>query len=324
MMTIRLSSRVAASIARTDASRPISSGPTWPGSWTSVRSGMTGYCPAVSVCLVTTPRVYDVSVVVPAFAQVSCELEQEFLGVVIELDGHVDLYGHVVVAMATRMVGHALTAQPQLFSARGPGRDLDLGLAIDRRDGRDRAEDRAIERDPDVRRDVVAVDAQPCSVAGLDGLLELGVLGLAAPAPAARPRVLEVDVLDVDPAAAPRVAAEELAEQIAQVEHAGAAALGEVCVAASAGKPATGADLVVHRALLGVAENVVRVRDVLEPRLLRLVAAGRIRMVRLGELAVGALDLVGARRLVEAQGLVIVDARIEVDLRRHITRRLPW
>ena len=43
MMTIRLSSRVAASIARTDASRPISSGPTWPGSWTSVRSGMTGY-----------------------------------------------------------------------------------------------------------------------------------------------------------------------------------------------------------------------------------------------------------------------------------------
>src|SRR5215475_3416523 len=173
------------------------------------------------MCLVTTPSVYDVSVVVPAFAHASCELDQEFLGLVIELVGNIDLDGHVVVAVAAGMIRHALTAQPQLLAARRAGRDLDLGLAIDPRDGGDRAEDRAIERDPDVGRDVVAVDPQPAAVAGLDGLLELGILRVSPPLPAARPGALEVDVLDVDPPAAPTpAAAEELAEQIAEVEHA--------------------------------------------------------------------------------------------------------
>ena len=37
------------------------------------------------MCLVTTPRVYDVSVVVPAFAQASYQLDQSFLGLVIEI-----------------------------------------------------------------------------------------------------------------------------------------------------------------------------------------------------------------------------------------------
>src|SRR5215203_3845076 len=101
MMTIRLSSRVAASIARTEASRPISSGPTWPGSWTSVRSGMTGYCPAVSVCLLTFQPVYDFSIVMPAFAEASYQLNQLFLRVVIEVFRHVDLDGDVVIAAAT-------------------------------------------------------------------------------------------------------------------------------------------------------------------------------------------------------------------------------
>src|SRR5215468_2535197 len=180
------------------------------------------------MCLVTTPSVYDVSVVVPAFAQASCELDQEFLGLVIEFVGNVVLDGDVVVAVGAGVIRHALTAQPQLLAARRAGRDLDLGLAVDRRDGGDRAEDRAIERDPEVGRDVAAVDPQPATVAGLDGLLELGVLGVAPPAPAARAGVVEVELLDVDPAVAPGprgAAAEELAEQVAEIEHAGSAAL---------------------------------------------------------------------------------------------------
>src|SRR5438477_9854955 len=135
---------------------------------------MTGYWPAVSLCLVTTPRVYDVSVVVPAFAQASYQLDQEFLGLVIELVWNVDLYRDVVIAVAAGAIRDSLAAQPQLLAARRAGRDLDLGLAFDRRDGRDRAQDRAIERDPDVGVHVVAVDAQPAAVARLDGLGELG------------------------------------------------------------------------------------------------------------------------------------------------------
>src|ERR1041384_5024131 len=280
---------------------------------------MTGYWPAVSLCLVTAPRVYKLSVVVPAFAQASCELAQEFPCLVIELVGHVDLYRHVVIALAAGAIRHSLAAQPQLFSARCARRDLHLGLAVDRRDRRDRSEDRAVERHPDVGRHVAAVDAQPAAVAVLDRLLELGVLRVAPPAPVARPAVLEVDVLDVDPAAAPRSAAEELAEQIAEVEHAGAAALRAIRIAAAreaARQPAVGADLVVHRALLGIAEDVVGVLDVLEPRLLGLVATGGIRMVGLGELAVRALDLLGARRLGDAERLVGVDARVAGGLLR--------
>src|ERR1044071_7135947 len=280
---------------------------------------MTGYWPAVSLCLVTAPRVYKLSVIVPAFAQASCELAQEFPGLVIELVGNVDLYRHVVIAVAAGVIGHALAAQPQLFSARSAWRDLDLGLAVDGRDRGDRSEDRSVERDPDVGRHVVAVDAQPAAVAGLDGLLELGVLRVAPPAPAARSALLEVDVLDVDAAAAP-CPAEELAEQIAEIEHAGPAALRAIRIPAAreaARQTAVGADLVVHRTLLGVAEHVVGVGDVLEPRLLGLVATGGIRMVGLGQLAVCALDLLGARRLGDAERLVVIDARIEVDLLRH-------
>src|SRR6185436_8278867 len=178
MMTIRLSSRVADSIARTDASRPISSGPTWPGNCTSVRSGITGYWPAVSVCFVTTPRVYDVSVVVPAFAQASYELDQRFLRFVIEVVWNVDLDRDVVVARATGTVRHSLASQPQALPARRSGRNFYLGLAIDRSDGRNRSENRSVERDPDVGRDVVVVDLQPGPVARLDLLLVLRIFRL--------------------------------------------------------------------------------------------------------------------------------------------------
>src|SRR5262245_34810280 len=137
----------------------------------------------------------------------------------------------------------------------------------------------------------------------------------------ARTPAIRLDVVDPDPAAA-RVAAEELAEQIAEVEHTRAAALRAVHTTREAAGEAlvhTGvrADLVVQRALLAVAEHVVRVRDVLEPRLLGLVAARRIGVIRLGELAIGALDVVRACALADTQRLVVVDARIEVDLLRH-------
>src|SRR6266436_2207017 len=99
MMTIRLSSRVAASIARTDASRPISSGPTWPGSCTSVRSGITGYCPAVSVCLVI--RAYFLQSTLASLPQPLYELDELFLCFIVEIAGNVDLHRDVVIARAS-------------------------------------------------------------------------------------------------------------------------------------------------------------------------------------------------------------------------------
>src|SRR4051812_18177022 len=113
-MTIRLSSRVAASIARTEASRPISSGPTWPGGWTSVRNGMTGYWPAVSVCLLMVPAFVestDTSVVVQALAQPSYQLDQLLLLVFVEVSWHVDLNRDVVIADTPRAIGDALTLE---------------------------------------------------------------------------------------------------------------------------------------------------------------------------------------------------------------------
>src|SRR5438105_7447424 len=131
MMTMRLSSRVAASIARTDASRPISSGPTCPGSWTSVRSGMTGYWPAVSVCLVIeSSRVYDVSFVSAVLAQALNELHEEFFRVVIQLARDVDLHGHEVIACTSGAAHDTLSAQAEPFAARRAGRCLDVCLAV--------------------------------------------------------------------------------------------------------------------------------------------------------------------------------------------------
>src|ERR1041384_156502 len=115
---------------------------------------MTGYWPAVSLCLVTAPRVYKLSVVVPAFAQASCELAQEVPCLVIELVGNVDLYRHVVVALAAGAIRHSLAAQPQLFSARCARRDLHLGLAVDRRERRDRSEGGGGAAGPDEGRPV--------------------------------------------------------------------------------------------------------------------------------------------------------------------------
>ena len=47
----------------------------------------------------------------PAFAQVSYQLDKQFLAVVIEVVGNVDLDGDVVIAV-TRAIGEALAAEP--------------------------------------------------------------------------------------------------------------------------------------------------------------------------------------------------------------------
>src|SRR5690606_37331033 len=102
--------------------------------------------------------------------------------------------------------------------------------------------------------------------------------------------VIEIDVLDAHAAAsAGTLAAEELAEQVPEVEHAraaGATRRVRVRRPAEVGSEPAGANRVVLLSLAVVSEDVVRARDLLEALLLRLVAARRVRVVRLGELAV--------------------------------------
>src|ERR1700749_1934542 len=105
---------------------------------------MTGYWPAVSVCFVIffySRAVYDRSFGSAAFAHALHELDEQLLGFFIEVARHVDLHRDVVVAVRAGAQRESLAAQPQLLAARGAGRDLHLGLAVDGRDGGDRAED---------------------------------------------------------------------------------------------------------------------------------------------------------------------------------------
>ena len=67
-----------------------------------------------------------------------------------------------------------------------------------------------------------------------------------------------------------------------------------------------GAELVVLLALLRIAEDLVRLVDLLELRLGRLVAGVHVGMMLAGELAVRLLDLFLRRALGDAERLVIV------------------
>src|SRR3954452_19535625 len=119
------------------------------------------------------------------------------------------------------------------------------------------------------------------------------------------------------PAAAPARAAEQVGEDALEVrlvaEDLARAVLGPARPVREAAvelvpRPlvAGGVDLalVEARALVGVRQQVVRHRQLLEPRLRRLVARVQVRVRRLGELAVGLADLVGRGRLGHAQHLV--------------------
>ena len=111
----------------------------------------------------------------------------------------------------------------------------------------------------------------------------------------------------------------ERAAATAAAEAAGAEAAG--AVGADAGRDHL-ADLVVLLALLGVAEHVVRGGDLLEPLLGLLVARVRVGVVLLGELLVGARDLLLGRALRHAEHRVVVLLE-PLALRRHYALVLP-
>ena len=64
--------------------------------------------------------------------------------------------------------------------------------------------------------------------------------------------------------------------------------------------------LVVLRLLVGVAQDLIGLADLLEPLLAGLVAGVQVRMILLGQLAVGLADLVVRGALLQAQDLVVI------------------
>ncbi len=70
---------------------------------------------------------------------------------------------------------------------------------------------------------------------------------------------------------------------------------------------------VVLLALLGIAEHVVGLGDLLEARLRLLVVRVAVGVVLTRELAVGLLDLLGGRLLVDPERLVVVGTRCHAD-----------
>ena len=107
-------------------------------------------------------------------------------------------------------------------------------------------------------------------------------------------------------ARAPAATTEETPEEVAQVAHvlhAEGAATGTAGHAAEAADRPVGADLVVLLALLGVTEDVVGGADLLEALLRSGVGVG---VELLGQLPVGARDLLVRRRRDDAEHLVVV------------------
>src|SRR5262245_18115380 len=157
---------------------------------------------------------------------------EEFLTVVVQIRRNVDLHGHVVVA-GTGRAGGALSAQAELAAARGAGRDLHRGHAVDGGDLGHRAVDRVVEADAHVGVHVVALDDEPAPVGGaalaLHGYILRLSLRLTAAAGLENPPGVVVAVLleaHRPPAAALGLASalEHLGEQIAQIPHLLAAA----------------------------------------------------------------------------------------------------
>ena len=100
-------------------------------------SGLWGGRGGWGACVSTSiPSLYDVLVVVPAFAEPSYELDQEFFIVVIECLWNLDLDGDVVITGMTRSVRYSLAAKPQPLSTGSPRRDFHFGLTVDRSDRR--------------------------------------------------------------------------------------------------------------------------------------------------------------------------------------------
>ena len=152
---------------------------------------------------------------------------------------------------------------------------------------------------------------------------ELGLEVLAA----LRPRGLTAAA--APPAGIPEEVAEEVAEAAAvvEVERARSEAGTETAATEPAARTTRAdaardhlADLVVLLALLDVTEDVVRGRDLLEALLGLRVTGIRVGMVLLGQLSVGALDVLVARAGLHAEHGVVVLLE-PLALRRHV--RLP-
>ena len=290
-------------------------------------------------------------------------------------------------AGAARVAGQALAAEPQPATARGAGRHLDPGAAVERRHGHLRAERRLPRRDRQIDVQVASLDAKARDAAR-GGRAGTGRRAGPPPAPgaalpgqpdplavahAARDLDLEVaPVAERQPPLAAAAASSSVSSSTASwsppriekpVEARPAAAGPDARAAPNrpskmslkspppkstrtspkpsplpkpcsnpprAGhvlaRPPVRAEAVVARALLGVAQDLVGLGDLLEAVL----GAGLlvdVRVIFARELAVGAADVLGARVARNAQRLVVVlegdrpSARVLGRARDHDLRR---
>ena len=130
------------------------------------------------------------------------------------------------------------------------------------------------------------------------------VLGRAGRGLAQRDRYRRLDVgAPRRPAPAAALAPEDVTEDVGEGRE-DVAHVAEALTAHLARPRVT--EAVVEAALLGIAEDLVRLRGLLEPVLRRLVTGVAIGVQLHGELAVGALELGGVGGARDAQDLVVV------------------
>src|SRR5262249_40671643 len=201
------------------------------------------------------------------------------------------------------------------LAAGGAGRDGDGPAAIDAGRRHLGAEDGFLDGDVDVAVEVVALLGEDVTVAGPDGFLDGGGALEGDLVSAAEGRAETVSageaaewtgLEDHSRAPGPRAPAprapQELPEEI--LDPFDARERGEVGGAVGTGGESAAPHGVVLAAALRVGEHLVGGADLLELLLLGLVAAGLVRVVALGEIAVLLLDLARARVLVDAENLV--------------------
>ena len=123
------------------------------------------------------------------------------------------------------------------------------------------------------------------------------------------------------PGPASEASAEKAAENIAQVAEVKAAIEAPAVPAVLGGVVgvhARKAELVIPCSLVAVAENLIGLIDLFEPGLSRCVAGIQVRVVLLGQLAVGFFDIRFRRALLDAQNLIIITFLI-----RHMSLHIP-
>ena len=138
--------------------------------------------------------------------------------------------------------------------------------------------------------------------AGADALAPLGCVGVA-------------------PLGAAKAAAEEAAENVAQIAEVEArravAPSGAACARPVAGVNAREAELVVPGLLVGIGQHLVGLVDLLEFLLGLLVAGVHVRVVLAGQLFICFFDLILRRALADAEDLVIISFFLSHKLTSH-------